>query len=117
MDPEKRIKIPEIKEHEFFKKHNKNLKPDLGIIIGKDNIPIDHDLITEIETTIGFKKEKILKAIEANNHNIYTTTYYLKQKSQLLNGQESKADINSTVFDESLLKKDRKQKIRWKIGS
>lgn len=113
-DPEKRIKIPDIKEHEFFKKHNSNQKPDQGIIIGKDSIPIDFSLIDDIEIAIGFKKEKVLKAIEANNHNIYTTTYYLRQKSLLLNGDQSKADINSTIFDESLLKKLESKKIDGK---
>ena len=90
------------------------MKPDQGIIIGKDNIPIDFTLIDDVETTIGFKKEKMLKAIEANNHNIYTTTYYLKQKENLLGGQQSKSDINSTIFDEALLKKIENKKIDGK---
>jgi serine/threonine protein kinase len=41
LDPEKRIKIHEIKTHPFFKKYgNDNIKPNYGIIIGKDKIPV-----------------------------------------------------------------------------
>ena len=102
LDPEKRIKIDQIKEHEFFSKYNSNLKPNVGIIIGKDNIPIDDTIVEEIELSIGFPKNKVIKSIEANNHNLFTTTYYLRLKSLMIKGNMSKADINSDTFDEAL---------------
>jgi 5'-AMP-activated protein kinase catalytic alpha subunit len=40
LDPNERIKIPEIKKHPFYVKHNQNLKPSIGIIVGKDRIPV-----------------------------------------------------------------------------
>lgn len=40
LDPNERIKIPDIKKHPFFMKYNSNLKPNIGIIVGKDRIPV-----------------------------------------------------------------------------
>ena len=38
--PTERITIPEIKKHPFYTKYNENMKPNMGIIVGKDRIPV-----------------------------------------------------------------------------
>jgi serine/threonine protein kinase len=104
-DPATRIKIWDIKKHPFFVKYNQNLKPSVGIIVGKDRIPIDESLVTEISQTLNIDPADIRKSVEANSQNTNTTTYKLLMKKRLIEGKPSIYDINSEIFDPSLLKK------------
>lgn len=80
-DPAKRLTISQVMDHEWFK-----LKMPLtisdGIIIGKNQIPIE-DSIIEMMRQFGFSSEEInqlFKCLDANSHNHMTTTYYLFYK-------------------------------------
>lgn len=44
-----------------------------------------------------------MKCLDANKHNEATTAYYLMLKRNHIKGIQSKADINSAVFDDTLL--------------
>ena len=73
-----------------------------GIIVGFNRMPIDYDILKNIKE-IGYDPDYAEKCIDANKHNHITTAYYLLLKSHLKNGGKSKADINSSCFDVSLL--------------
>ena len=104
-DPNTRIKIPDIKKHPFFVNHNHNLKPSVGIIVGKDRIPIDESLVQHIAETLSYPASDMRKSVEANSQNTHTTTYKLLLKKWLISGNDSIYDINSDKFEPSLLKK------------
>lgn len=65
-------------------------------------MPIDEDVVETLKEQ-DYEKDYVVKCLDANKHNDATTAYYLRLKRNLINGTHSKADINSEVFDESLL--------------
>ena len=65
-------------------------------------MPIDDSVVDSLSQQ-GYDKEYIIKCLDANKHNDVTTAYYLELKRNLINGIQSKADINSSLFEESLL--------------
>lgn len=73
VNPTKRINFEEIKQHSFFKLSITMInKSNLGLYLNK----VDN-MILEKMVEMGFNKEKIIKDVEANNHNNVTTTYEL----------------------------------------
>lgn len=60
----------------------------------------------------GINREELICSLDANNHDNLTTSYYLLLKKHLKEGGQSKADINSEIFDVSLIepKKNADQK-------
>ena len=74
-------------------------------------MPIDEEVVDQL-TTYGYDKDNIIKCLDANKHCDVTTYYYLIMKKNLICGIQSKADINSTVFDNSLLEPKQRPKKR-----
>lgn len=73
VNPAKRITFEEIKLHPFFKlSFNMINKSNLGLYLNK----VDNSILDKM-VEIGFNREKIIKEVEANNHNNTTTTYEL----------------------------------------
>lgn len=79
-------------------------KSPVGVLVGKDNIPIEMSIVRNEMSQMGFSDvQKIVKALQGNRHCQITTCYYLVLKKKLRNGVHLKADINSNSFDSSLL--------------
>ena len=110
IDPKKRIKFEEIKEHPWFATINKKNFMHKGININEDIIPIDEEIIQKMEK-IGFNKMEIRYNILKNFHNKITTVYDLFLKQKIENGKKSVADLNSDIYDEYI--KDEKNKIKY----
>ncbi len=99
-DPEKRLKIDEIRRHPWFNlvKCDENSK---GTIMGIDPVPIDPSILSQLKDyniNIDYAK----KCLEANKHNHITATYFLLLKKHLKNGGESIADVRSPKFDPNI---------------
>ena len=75
-EPKNRIKIKEIKEHKFFKMENNVLY--IGINIEEIIIPVDEDVVEEIQNKFGYDKEIIINTIFRNEK---ITTIILKMQS------------------------------------
>ena len=85
VNPEKRIKINDLKNHPFF--NIDKIPLCKGILIGIDDIYIDYDLVKEIKLNYFFDNEKvteeyIIENILKNYHNNITATYYLLLKKK-----------------------------------
>ena len=90
-DPEKRITINQIKNHEWFNLQEPTLSQSPGTQIGIDPPPIDVNILKSIkEHDIDIDYAR--KCIEANKHNHITATYYLMLKKHIRGGGESIAD-------------------------
>jgi 5'-AMP-activated protein kinase catalytic alpha subunit len=75
VDPEKRFNIEQIKNHSWFAK--RNIKLDKGIMIGKEKIQINMNIIEEclekLKDGENLTAEKIVKHLEKNDCNSLTT--------------------------------------------
>jgi len=98
INPRKRIKISEIKEHPWFNLKNKMFSMHDGIDITKTVIPIDEDIIEEMKE-IGFNKMQIRDTILRNLHNNISTTYYLLLGKKIKQKKESVADLFSYAYE------------------
>ncbi|CAD8190946.1 unnamed protein product [Paramecium octaurelia] len=108
-DPKKRITVEQMKAHPWFNLYQSQSKISPGIIVGYNRMPIDDSVVDSLSQQ-GYDKEYIIKCLDANKHNDVTTAYYLALKRNLINGIQSKADINSSVFEESLLEPKQRPK-------
>ena len=127
-NPKKRIKISEIKKHSWIKFYsnglNKEGKPlfNTGLFIDKYVIPIDEDIIDEIELLFKIPKIKMRAEILSNSSNDYTSLYYLLLNKKIKNGKESIADLKSDLFisylqDDNNLLSNYKNDIQNVIGA
>ena len=104
-NPNKRIRIEDLKKHPFFLIGEKTplLK---GILVGIEDIPVDEDIVKKMKNIYFMDNEKvdekyIIDSIKANHHNNITSIYYLmiknsSEKSQSLNysNKTTKSNIN-----------------------
>ena len=103
-NPKKRINISQIKKHPWVKFYSNGLNNDgepifnVGLFINKYIIPIDEDIIDEMEEKFKLSKIKIRIAILSNNSNDYTTLYYLMLKQKIDEGKKSISDLKSDLF-------------------
>ncbi|KAL4484933.1 hypothetical protein ABPG74_020110 [Tetrahymena malaccensis] len=111
VDPDKRMKFDQIKAHKWFNLYKRPYTIPPGVIVGYNHMPIDYDIVKELEQQ-GIDREELIKSLDANNHNNITTSYYLLLKKHIKEGGQSKADINSPIFDITLIepKKNNDQK-------
>ncbi|EAS00862.2 Serine/Threonine kinase domain protein (macronuclear) [Tetrahymena thermophila SB210] len=100
-DPTKRFTISDIRKHPWFNQVKPNPMCE-GIIVGYNRIPIDFDIIQQLEK-FNIDKEFAKNCVEANKHNHITTSYYLLLRKHIRNGGKSIADISSENFDNTLL--------------
>ena len=101
VDPEKRFRIEDIKQHRWWSLSPVNTCSS-GLIVGFHKIPIDFSILEKLKE-VKFDIDLTQKCIEANRHNNSTTTYYLLLKKFLREGGISKADLGSKCFDKSLI--------------
>lgn len=91
-DANARITIDEIRNHPWYNIIRLDREPD-GIIIGVNQVPIDVEILKELEYfNIDINHAKL--CVEANKHNHLTTTYYLLLQRFLRNGGVSNADLS-----------------------
>ena len=114
INPRKRININQIKRHSWIRLYSnmdKNLgmnnnNYDLGLNLDKYVIPIDEDVIEEMNEKYKLNKIKIRKDILLNKSNENTTLYDLILNKNIRNGKKSIADLKSDLFRKYL--KDKK---------
>ena len=97
VNPQERIKINEIKNHPWFNLVNKSNNYCKGIDIYKTVLPIDVEIIKEMEK-YGIDKSVSINNILRNNFNNITTTYNLLLQKKIRNGKKSVADFYSDLY-------------------
>ena len=71
-----------------------------GIFIGLSQIPINTKILDAL-VNLNFKKEYVIKCINANKHNHVTTSYYLMLKRAERSGEIDESDFE--FYDEKKL--------------
>ena len=84
-DPEKRITIPQIKQHPWFNLKKMTLSQNPGTMIGFDPMPLDLNLVKKL-SEYNIDVDYARKCIEANKHNQVTATYYLLLRKHIKEG-------------------------------
>ena len=107
-NPDKRITLEEIKNHQWVNSFNFNYMKSPGVILDEYYLPVDIYLIKDM---IGEKESEIKKMVNdiiMNKHNNNTINYYLKNELRIRNGEKSISDLrpNSDLFLEYI--KDKK---------
>lgn len=107
-DPQRRMTLKQIKQHEWFKHVNNNIfynliHPPIGIKVSSNLIPVDSNIVEELKQYEPASTEEIKKYIMNNRHNHTATTYYLLLKRNLKIGIYSPSDICSPNFDRNFL--------------
>ena len=99
VNPERRLDIDGIKNHEWF--NIINPKPNLseGLLIEKVVIPVDEDILKEMKK-FGYKINDVRINVLYNKHNHITTTYYLMLRQKVRSCIPSIADLKSRLFKE-----------------
>ena len=103
-NPRKRITIEQIKKHPWIKYYSNGLSTDvepifnIGLDLDKYVIPIDEDIINEMEEKYKLSKIKCRIAVLSNKSNDYTTLYYLLLKQKIQDGKKSVSDLSSDLF-------------------
>ena len=98
VNPQERIQMNEIKNHPWFNLINKNNNYFKGIDIKKIIMPIDIEIIKEMEK-YGFDKNALINNLLRNNFNNITTTYNLLLQKKIRNGKKSIADFFSDSYN------------------
>ena len=103
-NPKKRINISRIKNHSWIKFYSNGLNNEgkslfnVGLLTNKYVIPIDEDIIDEMEKLFKIPKIKTRTEILSNNSNEYTSLYYLLLNKKVSNGKKSVSDFKSELF-------------------
>ena len=103
-NPKKRISIPQIKKHPWIKYYSRDFNNkkflifNIGLFIEKNVIPIDEDIIDELEKRYKLSKVKCRIEILSNKFNDYTTLYYLLVHQKIIKGKKSFSDLKSDLF-------------------
>jgi len=105
VNPNKRINIKDIKKHPWvlnYLEKNKNFESifkNIGLDMGKYVIPIDEDIVNEINNKYKVEKVQIRKNILYNIVNDISTLYYLILNKKSKDGIKSIADMKSDIFE------------------
>jgi 5'-AMP-activated protein kinase catalytic alpha subunit len=110
VDPKKRFNFEQIKEHPWFNIIDKNYLMYKGVNVDEDIMPIDEEIINDMEK-MGFNKMEMRYSLIKNFHNKVTTVYDLLLKKKIERGKKSVADKNSDLFIEYI--NDEKNKIKF----
>ena len=84
-DPDKRYTADDIKKHPWYSL-SKPICRNEGLIIGKNEIPIEPSLLSHLEK-FGFKRDYATASLNRNKHNQVTTVYYLLHKRFEMEGK------------------------------
>ena len=104
INPKKRIKISQIKKDAWIKFYSNGLNKDghslfsTGLYINKYAIPIDEEIIDEMEKLFNITKVKSRTEVLSNNSNAYTSLYYLLINKKIKKGKQSISDFKSDLF-------------------
>lgn len=117
-DPEKRFKIDEIRAHPWF-----NLVPCeytfKGVKAGLDPVPIDPQVVQQMQLKYGIDQAYASKCIQANKHNSASASYFLLLKEKLKRGEKSVADVRQPDYNPGMFascaKSFRKDKRKEKL--
>ena len=122
-DPSKRLTIEQIKSHKWLHMFDFNFMKSPGIVINKDILPIDINIIKEM---VGYEETKIRNLINdilINMHNNNTISYYLRIESLKRKKGLSVSDIRPSselfikyIFDEKSKMKTYNNDINKKIN-
>ena len=104
INPRKRINISQIKRHPWIKLYcpqyiNKNGRVfDIGFNLDKYVIPIDEEIIDELNIKYNLPKVKLRINILMNKSNDYTTLYEILLNKKIREGKKSVADLKSDLY-------------------
>lgn len=74
INPNKRIRINEIKNHAWFNTNKIFVSP--GLVVGLDQMPIQ-DQIVKKTANYGYNEQQLKQFLQHNKHNQWSTAYYL----------------------------------------
>ena len=107
VDPKKRLNFEEIKSHPWFNIIDKNELMHKGIDTNEDIIPIDEEIVQDMEK-LGFNKMELRFNLLKNFHNKITAVYDLLLKNKIDSGKKSIADMHSDLYDAYMNNKENK---------
>ncbi len=110
VDPKKRINFEKIKKHPWFNIINTKYMMFKGIDVDIDIMPIDEDILNEMEK-YGINKIEIRYHLLNNYHNKITTLYNILLKKKIEQGKKSIADMNSEIYN--IYMNDPKNRIKY----
>ena len=136
-NPNKRIRIEDIKKHPFYLMGEKEINNNKGILVGLEEIPVNENIVKKMKRMY-FKENKkidenyIINCIKNNSHNDITVIYYLlikklenikdnirnDTKIKLFNAENNIRNININYINNSEFKNRtilNKSKIKKKI--
>jgi serine/threonine protein kinase len=94
-DPLDRYDIDQVKSHPWF--NSFPLRHCPGLIIGYHKIPIDNNILEEIQK-YGYDKETAREHILNCKFDVVTSTYYLSLRRWIKEGNASISDLNSDAY-------------------
>ena len=112
VNPKKRINLRDIKKHPWivnFFENNKNFEKifkNIGLNTEKYIIPIDEDIIDEINNKYNVDKVELRKNILYNIVNDKSTLYYLMLNKKSKDDIKSVADMKSDLFEKYIQDKN-----------
>lgn len=95
IDIDERYNLEQIKAHPWFNLINPVLRP--GLTLGVNRIPIDEDILAEVEN-YGFNKYKCKTNLENNKYDSMTSVYYLCLRKHIKKGGVSISDMYSDLY-------------------
>ena len=136
-NPNKRIRIEDIKKHPFYLMGEKDINNNRGILVGLEEIPVNETIVRKMKR-LYFKDSKkieenfIINNIKNNSHNDITVIYYLlikklegikdnirsDTKIKIFNAENNIRNININYINNSEFKNKailNKSKIKKKI--
>ena len=75
-DPDKRYSISDVMAHSWFQNTHKPVCSAKGMIVGYTHMLYEEQILAQLESK-GFKKDRVVRYLDANKHNHETTSYYL----------------------------------------
>ena len=85
-NPDKRMDTDQIMDHEWYTTLHKPVIYNTGLIIGKNKIPLEPQLVKMLKK-YGFEQADAEKSLNQNKHNQVTTIYYLLHKRYVIDGK------------------------------
>ena len=107
-NPKKRYTIEQIKNHKWFslcldnEEYREKQSLYEGLLLDKYVVPIDEDIIKQMNNEYKIKKDKIKTCLLNNEHNDITTIYYLILLKKTKSEKESVSDLKGNLFKKYL---------------
>ena len=96
VNPKQRIKISEIKSHPWFNQISNVLYE--GINTKEIILPIDEEIVEDINKNYGYEKMRIRNNIIRNFYNHITSLYFILLEKKIKQGKESVSDLCSKLY-------------------